>query len=81
MILRELQIGDRFISARAKDKQKAERFTVRGMPEFNRAAGTATRKCQTDKGGGLVDKQCRLEVIKLASQNAQNQTPPHDTNT
>jgi hypothetical protein len=30
MILRELEFGDRFIAASAKDKQKAERFTVTG---------------------------------------------------
>jgi len=64
MILRDLQIGERFIAASAKDKQKAERFTVTGEPEFNRAAGTATRKCRSDRGG-TFDKQCRLQVIKL----------------
>jgi len=64
MTLRDLQHGDRFIAASAKDKQKAERFTVIGEPAFNRAAGTATRSCRSDKGG-MFDKQCRLAVIKL----------------
>ena len=67
MTLRDLQPGDRFYLASQKTKASPDIFQVAGDKcESNRAAGTATRKC-IDAVGNLVDKQCRLEIIKVGS--------------
>lgn len=66
MTLRELEPGDRFIHAKARNKRIADVFRVIGNPEFNLRAGTATRKCNNlTKLTGGHDKRCSLEVIKL----------------
>lgn len=55
MTLRDLQPGDRFYLASQKTKAKPDIFQVAGDKcEFNRAAGTATRKC-IDRADGRVD--------------------------
>lgn len=72
--LRDLQIGDWFIHASAKDRRKAHVFSVAGKPEFNGAAGTATRKCHNiTTQTAYLDKKCSLEVIKI-NQHSKPQT-------
>lgn len=65
-LLRELQIGDRFLSP--PSIQKGKPFEVVGPVEFNIRAGTATRKCFNERKRIYENKQCRLEVIKLPLQ-------------
>lgn len=59
MLLRELENGDVFHSA--KDKKK-EKFVVYGNCAFNRGYGSATRNCL--QGKSIVGKSCRMEVVK-----------------
>lgn len=64
--LKELEIGDLFISANGnRDRTKRTRFTVRGNPFFNRGHGSATRYCHVNKTGEIVGKSCRAQVIKI----------------
>lgn len=65
MKLRDLEIGDRFISAASPNKRTAITYRVFGKCEFNIQAGTATRKCFNQKTNQIENKQCRIEVIKL----------------
>lgn len=63
MKLKELEIGDRFISPASIRSGKA--FKVIGPVEFNLRAGTATRVCWNETKKIYENKQCRLEVLKL----------------
>jgi hypothetical protein len=64
MILRELEVGDKFVHAKSKAK-RPKVFTVISNAEFNIARGTATRPCYETASGALVNKICILEVRKI----------------
>lgn len=63
MILRELEIGDRFVSA--SDKMRKVRYKVVGKREFNLTHIAGTRKCLNETTKQTVSKSCALSVIKL----------------
>ena len=65
MTLRDLNPGDFFFPASQIKKRQVDVFQVLGDKcEFNRFAGTATRKCM-DAEGKVVDKQCSLELMPM----------------
>lgn len=61
--LKDLEIGDKFYPASQIGK-RTPYFLVCGLPEFNKGHGSATRKCKDLSKDILVDKSCRLKVIK-----------------
>lgn len=65
-LLKDLEIGDIFRSA--KDKQQRE-FIKRGDCVFNRGAGSSTCACWDLYNRQIVNKMCRIEVVKLRSSN------------
>lgn len=65
MTIRDLTIGDRFISASDKGKRNPVRYELRSRPMFNLTAGTATVECWDETNQRFVIKQARLEVVKL----------------
>lgn len=64
MTLRDLEIGDLFVTA--KDRRKVKTlFVVRGSSLFNTRNGSATRWCTEAKTGKTVSKSCRIDVVKI----------------
>lgn len=72
MLLRELNIDDRFIHANVKDKRVAVKYRVLRKCEYNGGHGTSTRWCINEKTKEAESKSCNLRVIKL---------PNHETKT
>lgn len=62
MILRELQIGDKFFAA--SDKKKVKKFQKIRNCVFNKGHGTSTCMCFDIKNKVLHNKSCNLEVTK-----------------
>lgn len=62
--LKDLEIGDIFRSV--KDKQQRE-YIKRGDCVFNRGAGSSTCACWDLYNRQIVNKMCRLEVVKIRS--------------
>lgn len=62
VILKDLEIGDIFSSI--KDKQRKE-FIKRGNCVFNRGAGSSTCACWDLYNRKVVNKMCRLQVVKI----------------
>lgn len=65
LTLRELEIGERFISASQNNKRNPTKFKVLGKNEFNLTAGTATRSCLNETTREVQNKHSKLIIIKL----------------
>lgn len=64
LLLRNLEIGERFIHASARNRKKAHVWKVVGKCEFNSGHGTSTRYCHNLSMGTVGSKSCNLEVLK-----------------
>ncbi len=65
MRLGDLNIGERFIHAKTKNKQAAVRYEILRKAEFNRGHGSSTRRCLNESTNQIESKSCNLEVIKI----------------
>lgn len=65
LTLRDLQIGDKFISASQKDKgNNATRYEVLGSP-YVVSGFVSVRSCKNETTGWPENKSCSIKVIKL----------------
>lgn len=78
MQLKDLEIGDVFYPV--KDKKKSK-YIKRGVCMFNRGAGTSTCACLQLGDNTIVNKQCRLEVIKLRDSDHKDKYQANPLNT
>lgn len=64
VLLKTLELGDRFIAA-SRYHKRFPVYEVIGKPEFSARHGSSVRECRNLQTLSRESKSCRLEVIKL----------------